>query len=116
MSARRTVSRVAALLLLALPGCGGEPPAEEAPEPFAYVPAGSPADMGLAGYAKVVCSAVFVSGRDPQEAARNSGYFLLPEDRRGDVSGPEIDRERGIVTMVHGAAVREPGLRRPPDW
>lgn len=44
-----------------------------------YRPQGSPVELGLAGYAKVLCSAVFVSERDIEEARRNSGYMFLPE-------------------------------------
>ena len=36
--------------------------------------------LGLAGYAKVLCSAVYVSGRDIEEARINTGYFLMPDD------------------------------------
>ncbi len=50
------------------------------------VPYQSPITLGAASYAKVLCSAVFVSGRDAEEAARNSAYFLIAEpDRRKPV-------------------------------
>ncbi|MFQ5538495.1 MAG: serine hydrolase domain-containing protein [Gemmatimonadota bacterium] len=72
---------------------------------FSYIPAsrapGSPADLGLSGYAKVMCSAIYVSGRDPEEAVVNSGYFLVPEDILPAVRGPFIDPETGIVRMVY---------------
>lgn len=101
------MSRAPVLLavLLAASACAPEPPTQPpsgSQEPFQYVPAGSPADMGLAGYAKVACSAVFVSGRDPEEAVRNSGYFLVPPDRLDAVTGPSVDRAAGIVRMTHG--------------
>lgn len=96
-------SRFAVVALLA-GACTAPPPGPSAgqEEPFGYVPAGSPADLGLAGFAKVMCSAVFVSGREPEEAARNSGYFLMPPDRLEGITGPFVDREAGVVTMVHG--------------
>ena len=50
--------------------------------PARYRPIGTPLELGLAGYAKVVCSAVYVSGRDAAEAARNSGHLLMPSERR----------------------------------
>ena len=37
-------------------------------------PTGTHTELGLQGSAKVLCSAVFVSGRDPEEFARNSGF------------------------------------------
>ncbi|HEV2986124.1 MAG TPA: hypothetical protein VGX46_17120, partial [Vicinamibacterales bacterium] len=51
--------------------------AQQAPRPqSAFAPEGTPISLGLAGYAKVLCSAVFVSGREPAEAFKNSGFFL----------------------------------------
>ena len=50
--------------------------AQQAParRPAAMAPEGiTPLALGLAGYAKVLCSAVFVSGREPAEAFKNSG-------------------------------------------
>lgn len=93
-----------AVLAVLVVACAEPPPEAGAADgaPFQYIPAGSPTDLGLAGYAKVMCSAVFVSGRDPAEAARNSGYFLMPPDRLDGVSGPFVDREAGTVRMVHG--------------
>jgi len=41
---------------------------------------GDPMALGLAGYAKVLCSAVYVSGREVDEAKINTGYFLMPDD------------------------------------
>ena len=71
----------------------------------AYAPDGTPISLGLAGYAKVLCSAVFVSGREPAEASRNSGYFLVPEEQRSGVTY-EVDREHKLVRMTHGLTAR----------
>jgi CubicO group peptidase (beta-lactamase class C family) len=71
-----------------------------------YIPSGTPIELGLAGYAKVLCSAVFVSGRDPQEAARNSGYFLMPPEL-ADKPEWKIDREQKVVRMTLGNVTRE---------
>jgi CubicO group peptidase (beta-lactamase class C family) len=71
----------------------------------AFAPQGTPIALGLAGYAKVLCSAVFVSGRDPAEAFRNSGYFLFPEDQRAGVTYA-LDRGAKLVRMTHGAITR----------
>lgn len=43
-------------------------------------PEGSAAYLGLGSYAKVLCTAVFESGRDAAEAARNSGKIILAEE------------------------------------
>ena len=69
-------------------------PAEQpARPPSAFAPEGTPITLGLAGYAKVLCSAVFVSGREPAEAFENSGFFLFPDEHRAG-----RDATRSIVT------------------
>ena len=73
--------------------------------PSAFAPQGTPISLGLAGYAKVLCSAVFVSGRQPDEAFRNSGYFLFPEEQRAGVTYA-VDRDRSLVRMTHGTTTR----------
>lgn len=72
-----------------------------------YSPVGTPLELGLAGYAKVLCSAVFVSNRDPDEAFHNSGYFLMPADRRdGHGITYAVDREQKRVSMTAGEITR----------
>lgn len=71
----------------------------------AFAPEGTPISLGLAGYAKVLCSAVFVSGRAPEEAFRNSGFFLFPDDQRAGVRYA-VDREQRLVRMTHGSITR----------
>ncbi len=72
----------------------------------AYAPENTPGELGIAGWAKVLCSAVFVSGRDPNEAFRNSGYFLLAEKDRNDVTW-KIDREnRQVQLTLRGTVTR----------
>ena len=62
-------------------------------------------EQGLAGYAKVLCSAVFVSGRDLQEAKRNSGYFFLPEaDQRAPID-MVIDQKQKLVRLTLRGAI-----------
>ena len=74
--------------------------------PSAFAPEGiTPVSLGLAGYAKVLCSAVFVSERDPAEAFRNSGYFLFPDSLRAGVTYA-VDRDSKLVRMTHGAVTR----------
>jgi hypothetical protein len=72
---------------------------------------------GLAGYAKVLCSAVFVSGREPAEAFKNSGFFLFPDEHRAGVTYA-VDRDKKLVRMTHGArrdgeVLRRSGLHHP---
>jgi CubicO group peptidase (beta-lactamase class C family) len=44
------------------------------------------------GFAKIMCSAVFITGLDPDFAAENVGYFTAPYAERGKVGKPVIDR------------------------
>lgn len=68
-------------------------------------PVGSPTVNGLAGFAKILCSAVFISGRNDAEAARNSAYFFMPQGEQDRVTWT-IDRESEAVTATFGADSR----------
>jgi CubicO group peptidase (beta-lactamase class C family) len=74
--------------------------------PSAYAPTGTPIELGLAGYAKVLCSAIYVSGRDANEAVKNSGFFLMPEGEADKVTWT-VDRDAKIVRMTLGGVTRE---------
>jgi len=68
-------------------------------------PVGTPVELGLAGYAKVLCSAVFVSFREPAEAFRNSGYWMMPADQQ-DGNTYVVDREKKAVRVTRGGITR----------
>ncbi|MBI4622407.1 MAG: serine hydrolase [Verrucomicrobia bacterium] len=76
--------------------------------PTAYVPPpGDPLEHHTAGYAKIMCSAVFITGLDPGFAAENVGYFTSPYAERAKVGKPVIDRERKAVHItLPGGVVR----------
>jgi CubicO group peptidase (beta-lactamase class C family) len=64
-----------------------------------YVPPpGDPLEHHAAGYVKIMCSAVFITGLDPEFAAENVGYFTSPYAERAKVGKPVIDR---IAKVVH---------------
>ena len=66
-----------------------------------YVP--PPGDRLLhdaAGFAKVMCSAVFITGLDPDFAADNVGYFTAPYDQRAKLGKPVIDRANKRVNVA----------------
>ncbi|MEZ5291647.1 MAG: serine hydrolase [Vicinamibacterales bacterium] len=52
----------------------------------------SPTSLGAASYAKILCSAVFVSGRDVEEARKNSAYFLMAAPDRELPVTVDVDR------------------------
>jgi len=52
-----------------------------------YVPPpGDPLEHHTAGYAKVICSAVFMTGLSPEFAVENVGYFTSPYRERAKVA------------------------------
>jgi len=70
-----------------------------------YVPPpGDPLVHYTSGFAKVMCSAVFITGLDPDFAQEHVGYFTGPYDARSKVSKPVIDRASKAVhiTMPDG--------------
>jgi CubicO group peptidase (beta-lactamase class C family) len=67
-------------------------------------PPGDPLEHHAAGFAKVMCSAVFVTGLDPDFAAEHVGYFTAPYEERARLGKPVIDRAaRAVhVTLPNG--------------
>jgi len=78
-------------LLLTLPGGAA------AAQPG--MPPNDPDSWKVAGTAKVLCSAIFVSGREPEEARSHvSNYFL--REKLDSVTGLEVDRKRRLVRLT----------------
>src|SRR6516225_2263735 len=66
-----------------------------------YVPPpGDPLEHHTAGFAKIMCSAVFITGLDPEFAAENVGYFTSPYAERIKVGKPVIDRANKTVSIA----------------
>jgi CubicO group peptidase (beta-lactamase class C family) len=66
-----------------------------------YVPPpGDPLEHHASGYAKVMCSAVFITGLDPDFAAENVGYFTAPYAERARLGKPVIDRQGKMVHVA----------------
>ena len=53
-----------------------------------------------AGFAKTLCSAVFVTGLDPAFAAENVGFFSGPYQYRSQVSAIEVDQDERRVRLT----------------
>src|SRR6202521_5294979 len=65
-----------------------------------YVPPpGDPMEHYASGYAKIICSSVFITGLDPAFAAENLGYFTAPHEVRAKLGVPKIDREKRTVQV-----------------
>jgi len=97
--------RILIVALVLLTGTAG--PGQQDTRPEKYRPAGTPLELGLAGFAKVVCSAIWVSGRDAAEAARNSGHLLMPSEEESTKATWTIDRDQKIVRMSLNGITRE---------
>src|SRR5438128_7391703 len=79
-------------------------PPQAAQPPYTVV--GTPTELGLAGYAKILCSAVFVSGRDADEGAKNSAYWMMPAGEQDKVQWT-VDRAQKVVRASFGGIMRE---------
>jgi hypothetical protein len=70
-------------------------------------PPGDPLLHYAAGFAKVMCSAVFITGLDPDFAAENVGYFTAPYEVRTKLGKPVVDREhKQVHVAVPGGVTR----------
>jgi CubicO group peptidase (beta-lactamase class C family) len=69
-------------------------------------PLGTHTENGLAGYAKILCSGVFVSGRAPEDVARGSAYFFMPQSERSQVTYA-VDRDAKLARATLGSTTRE---------
>jgi CubicO group peptidase (beta-lactamase class C family) len=72
-----------------------------------YVPPpGDALEHHTAGFAQIMCSAVFMTGLDPEVAAESVGYFISPYAERGKVGKPVIDRAARSVHITLPNGVR----------
>ena len=72
-------------------------------------PRGTHTENGLAGFAKILCSGVFVSGRAADDVARGSAYFFMPAAERDRVTY-SVDREMKVARATLGDTTREAKL------
>ncbi len=62
-------------------------------------PPGTALEHHASGFAKVMCSAVFITGLDPDFAAENVGYFTAPYAERAKLGKPVVDRAAKAVSV-----------------
>ena len=74
------------------------------------IPYQSVTTLGAASYAKIVCSAVFISGRDVEETRKNSAYFLMTEPVRQKPLTVDVDREKKRVSVTIEGTTRTAAL------
>ncbi len=63
-------------------------------------PPGDALAHSTSGFAKTLCSAVFLTGLDPADAAANVGFFTSPPAERVHVTDTIVDYERQRVSLV----------------
>jgi hypothetical protein len=63
-------------------------------------PPGDALSHNTAGYAKIMCSAIFITGLSPEFAAENVGYFTAPYSERAKVGKPIIDYHKKSVSIM----------------
>ena len=63
-------------------------------------PPGDALEHSIAGFAKILCSAVFLTGLDPADAAENVGYFSSPYEDRVHVTDTVVDFARQEVRLT----------------
>ncbi len=63
-------------------------------------PPGDPLSHHTAGYAKIMCSAVFITGLSPDFAKENVGYFTSPYKFRKEVGNPVVDYTNKTVSIT----------------
>lgn len=63
-------------------------------------PPGNPLEHHAAGFAKIMCSAVFITGLEPDFAAENVGYFTAPYEERAKLGKPVVDFEKKTVSVT----------------
>src|ERR1700758_4349671 len=99
----------AALMALAISAAASQAPTNDALIARAksfeldtpYVPPpGDPMAHHAAGYAKVMCSAVFMTGLAPDFAAENVGFFTAPYGERAKLGKSVIDRANQAVHVT----------------
>ncbi len=73
-------------------------------------PPGDPLAHHAAGYAKTMCSAVFITGLQPEFTAENVGYFTAPYEVRARLGQPIVDRARKAVHVTVPSGARRTAL------
>ena len=63
-------------------------------------PPGDQLHHETAGFAKILCSAVFITGLDAEDAAENVGGFISPFDTRHHVVDTVVDHTRQLVSLT----------------
>ncbi|HWQ37805.1 MAG TPA: serine hydrolase [Burkholderiales bacterium] len=92
---------VGCALLLAVTICRAEQRSEPPELPSAWeVPPGDPLEHMIAGYAKILCSALFITGRDLASASEEDGFFVAPRAARRHATRIAVDEKAKAVHVA----------------
>jgi CubicO group peptidase (beta-lactamase class C family) len=99
----KTLPLLAALMLVASTFAQQPPAPKELPSRW-EVPPGDPLEHMTAGYAKVLCAALFITGRELAQAMDEDGFFVAPREMRSAVAKVRVDRDERAVhlTLANG--------------
>jgi CubicO group peptidase (beta-lactamase class C family) len=97
-SARFTLGTLLSAALISGPHAQQLPLPPELPTQW-EAPPGDPIEHMTAGLAKVLCSALFITGRDLATALDEDGFFVSPRAERAAVTKTVIDDQRKIVYL-----------------
>jgi CubicO group peptidase (beta-lactamase class C family) len=124
---RLSTSKYAATLaLLLVAGCSGAVELEAGPEDRSFIllradsleldtpyvpPPGDPLEHHTSGFAKILCSNVFIGRLDPAFVAENVGFFASPYEFRSEIVDTVIDFERQAVHLTLASGVTRTAKR-----
>jgi hypothetical protein len=99
---RAMTRRLSLVLLLAASGTAlvAQPAVPPTRSHHPDVPYQSPVSLGAASYAKILCSGVFVSGREEDEVRRNSASFLMTAPYQTEPVTADVDRAARRVRVT----------------
>ncbi|MFC2124138.1 hypothetical protein ACFLU5_04935 [Bacteroidota bacterium] len=72
----------------------------EVDTPYHHPVIGDPLSFHASGFAKILCSAVFITGLDFEFAAENIGYFTAPYEIRSSLADRVLDMENKAVHIA----------------
>jgi CubicO group peptidase (beta-lactamase class C family) len=64
------------------------------------VPPGDPLELETAGFAKLLCSVLFITGRSLEAAIEEDGAFVKPPEARRAAHAARVDREARSVSLT----------------
>jgi CubicO group peptidase (beta-lactamase class C family) len=91
---------IAGVLMSAAAVCNARSPATPSELPTAWeVPPGDALELMTAGFAKILCSALFITGRSLATAAEEDGFFVSPRAERRMVTDTTVDWQQRAVHL-----------------